>query len=85
MKKKSKQPNQKEFDKKLSLIEESLQHFQHVVPIETVEPYQNNPRENSEAVDKVVDSLLECGWCNSIAVESMENRIIGPSFSRFFE
>lgn len=82
MKKKSKQPDQKEFDKKLSLIEESLQHFQHVVPIETVVPYQNNPRENSEAVDKVVDSLLECGWCNSIAVESMENRIIAAGHTR---
>lgn len=36
MKKNSKQPDQKEFDKKLSLIEKSLNHFQHVVPIETV-------------------------------------------------
>ena len=82
MKKKPKQTDQSDFDKKLALIEESLTRFQHVVPIETVIPYQNNPRDNSEAVDKVVDSLLECGWCNSIAVESMEKRIIAAGHTR---
>lgn len=66
----------------LELIEQSLKNFQFVVPIETLIPYENNPRDNAAAVMPVVRSLLECGWCNSIAVESMDNRIIAAGHTR---
>ena len=82
MKKKKPKDEKAEFSKKLALIEESLSRFQHVVPIETVIPYQSNPRDNSAAVDKVAESLLECGWCNSIAVESLKNPVIAAGHTR---
>ena len=82
MKKKKPKDEKGEFSKKLALIEESLSRFQHVVPIETVIPYQSNPRDNSAAVDKVAESLLECGWCNSIAVESLKNPVIAAGHTR---
>ena len=82
MKKKKPKDEKSEFSKKLALIEESLSRFQHVVPIETVIPYQSNPRDNSAAVDKVAESLLECGWCNSIAVESLKNPVIAAGHTR---
>lgn len=71
-----------QFEQGLALIEESLSRFPHVVPIETVNPYQNNPRDNSDAVEKVMNSLLECGWCNSIAVESLQNPVIAAGHTR---
>ncbi|MBO4520307.1 MAG: DNA modification methylase [Alphaproteobacteria bacterium] len=82
MKKKKPKDEKGEFSKKLALIEESLSRFQHVVPIETVIPYQSNPRDNSAAVEKVAESLLECGWCNSIAVESLKNPVIAAGHTR---
>ncbi len=64
------------------LIEASLAGFDHVVPIETVIPYENNPRDNTDAVDPVAKSLWECGWCNAIAVESLEKRMIVAGHTR---
>ncbi len=64
------------------LIEASLAGFDHVVPIETVIPYENNPRDNTDAVDPVAKSLWECGWCNAIAVESLEKRVIVAGHTR---
>ena len=80
--KKAKKQNDRSRKQKLALIEESLSRFQHVVPIETVIPYQQNPRDNSAAVEKVMESLLECGWCNSIAIESMKNPVIAAGHTR---
>ena len=80
--KKAKKQNDRSRKQKLVLIEESLSRFQHVVPIETVIPYQQNPRDNSAAVEKVMESLLECGWCNSIAIESIKNPVIAAGHTR---
>ncbi len=64
------------------MIEASLTGFDHVVPIETVIPYENNPRDNTDAVDPVAKSLWECGWCNAIAVEGLEKRVIVAGHTR---
>ena len=80
--KKNKKPKDQSQKQELALIEKSLSRFQHIVPIETVIPYQSNPRDNSAAVEKVMESLLECGWCNSIAIESMKNPVIAAGHTR---
>ena len=80
--KKNKKPKDQSQKQELALIEKSLSRFQHIVPIETVIPYQSNPRDTSAAVEKVMESLLECGWCNSIAIESMKNPVIAAGHTR---
>lgn len=40
------------------------------VVIDTVKPYERNPRHNDEAVQKVVASLREFGWQQPIVVDS---------------
>jgi len=80
--KKMQNPDEKSKKAGFDLIEASLKGFQHVVPIDSVIPYDNNPRNNDAAVEPVANSLLECGWCNAIAVESMEKRIIAAGHTR---
>ena len=38
-------------------------------PIERVKPYENNPRKNDDAVEKVANSIREFGWQQSIVVD----------------
>ena len=44
-------------------------------------PYDNNPRRNEGAVDAVVESIKQCGYCSPILVD--ENNIILAGHTRF--
>ena len=48
-----------------------------MMPIGEVRPYPNNPRINSEAVDKVAASLKSFGWRQPIVVDSNNVIIVG--------
>lgn len=48
-----------------------------MMPIGEVRPYPNNPRINSEAVDKVAASLKSFGWRQPIVVDSSNVIIVG--------
>ena len=48
-----------------------------MMPIGEVHPYPNNPRINSEAVDKVAASLKSFGWRQPIVVDSSNVIIVG--------
>lgn len=51
-------------------IEKSLEKFKTVVSIDTVIPYEKNPRNNDEAVSGVAASLRDFGWKQAIVVDS---------------
>lgn len=46
-------------------------------PIERVKPYENNPRKNDEAVEKVAASIREFGWQQPIVVDDNGVVIVG--------
>lgn len=46
-------------------------------PIEKVKPYENNPRKNDEAVDKVAASIREFGWQQPLVVDKDGVLIVG--------
>lgn len=41
-----------------------------LVPIENVKPYENNPRDNDDAVDAVANSIKEFGWQQPIVIDT---------------
>ena len=41
-----------------------------LVPIENVKPYENNPRDNDDAVDAVANSIKEFGWQQPIVTDT---------------
>lgn len=45
--------------------------------IEDVKPYENNPRKNDEAVEKVANSIKEFGWQQPIVVDKDGIVIVG--------
>ena len=45
--------------------------------IDKVVPYENNPRHNDDAVEKVANSLREFGWKQSLVVDSDGVLIVG--------
>ena len=45
--------------------------------IDKVVPYENNPRRNDDAVEKVANSLREFGWKQSLVVDSDGVLIVG--------
>ena len=47
------------------------------LPIEKVKPYENNPRINDAAVDKVAMSIKEFGWQQPIVVDENNVVIVG--------
>lgn len=46
-----------------------------------IKPYEKNPRRNDEAVDAVVASIEQCGYCSPILVD--ENNIILAGHTRY--
>lgn len=46
-------------------------------PIENVRPYENNPRKNDDAVEKVANSIREFGWQQPIVVDGDGVVIVG--------
>lgn len=46
-------------------------------PIENVTPYENNPRKNDEAVDKVANSIKRFGWQQPLVVDSNGVLVVG--------
>lgn len=49
-------------------------------PISEIRPYPNNPRINDDAVDAVVESIRQCGYCAPIVVD--ENMVILAGHTR---
>ena len=45
-------------------------------PITSIRPYENNPRQNDEAVDAVAESIREFGFRQPIVVDT-EGVIVG--------
>lgn len=48
-----------------------------MMPIGDVHPYENNPRKNDEAVEKVAESLKQFGWQQPIVVDKDNVIIVG--------
>ncbi|HUV84100.1 MAG TPA: ParB N-terminal domain-containing protein [Methanosarcinales archaeon] len=48
-----------------------------LMPINTLKPYANNPRDNKKAVDKVAESLKIYGWQQPIVADQDNIIIIG--------
>lgn len=46
-----------------------------------IKPYENNPRRNDQAVDAVVESIKQCGYCSPILVD--ENHVILAGHTRY--
>ena len=46
-----------------------------------IKPYENNPRRNDQAVDAVVESIKQCGYCSPILVD--ENNVILAGHTRY--
>lgn len=46
-----------------------------------IKPYEKNPRRNETAVEKVVESIKQCGYCSPILVD--ENNMILAGHTRF--
>ena len=46
-----------------------------------IKPYEKNPRRNDDAVDAVVASIEQCGYCSPILVD--ENNVILAGHTRF--
>jgi len=51
-----------------------------VVDIKDIIPYKNNPRLNAEAVEKVKESIEQCGYVNPIVID--EDNIILAGHTR---
>lgn len=47
------------------------------LPIKDIKPYENNPRDNTKAVDKVVESIRAYGWQQPIVVDKNNVIIVG--------
>lgn len=47
------------------------------LPIEDIKPYENNPRDNTKAVDKVAESIQAYGWQQPIVVDKNNVIIVG--------
>ena len=47
------------------------------VPIENIKPYENNPRNNKDAVGKVAESIKEFGWQQPIVIDKNDVIIAG--------
>ena len=45
--------------------------------LEEIRPYENNPRKNEPAIDKVAESLKEFGWQQPIVVDTQGVVIAG--------
>lgn len=50
------------------------------VSLNTIKPYENNPRLNDNAVDAVAESIRQCGYCAPIVVD--ENMVILAGHTR---
>lgn len=50
------------------------------VAIDTIKPYENNPRLNEDAVEAVMESIRQCGYCAPIVVD--ENMVILAGHTR---
>lgn len=48
-----------------------------VVPIKSIKPYENNPRNNDDAVEAVANSIKEFGWQQPIVVDKDNVIIVG--------
>ncbi|MBQ8508060.1 MAG: ParB N-terminal domain-containing protein [Clostridia bacterium] len=46
-----------------------------------IKPYPNNPRKNDSAVESVMESIKQCGYCSPIIVD--ENMVILAGHTRF--
>ena len=49
--------------------------------ISQIKPYPNNPRKNDEAVESVMESIKQCGYCQPILVD--EDMVILAGHTRF--
>ena len=49
--------------------------------ISQIKPYPNNPRKNDEAVETVMESIKQCGYCQPILVD--EDMVILAGHTRF--
>lgn len=47
------------------------------VPIESIRPYENNPRRNEGAVDAVAESIRQCGYVSPIVVDENNEILAG--------
>lgn len=47
------------------------------LPIKDIKPYENNPRDNTKAVDKVAESISVYGWQQPIVVDKNNVIIVG--------
>lgn len=47
------------------------------IPVSSIKPYSNNPRDNTEAVEKVMESIREFGFQQPIVVDSDMVIIVG--------
>lgn len=45
--------------------------------IDEIKPYENNPRDNDDAVDSVANSIKEFGWQQPIVVDTEMVIIVG--------
>lgn len=45
--------------------------------IDDIKPYENNPRDNDDAVDSVANSIKEFGWQQPIVVDKDNVIIVG--------
>lgn len=50
------------------------------VPLESIKPYEHNPRMNDDAVGAVAESIRQCGYCAPIVVD--EDMIILAGHTR---
>ena len=48
-----------------------------IVPIKSIKPYENNPRNNDDAVEAVANSIKEFGWQQPIVVDKDNMIIVG--------
>lgn len=46
-----------------------------------IKPYDNNPRKNEAAVESVMESIKQCGYCNPILID--ENNVILAGHTRY--
>ena len=52
-----------------------------IVSMDEIIPYENNPRNNENAIDKVVESISEFGFTNPILLD--ENNVIIAGHTRY--
>lgn len=53
------------------------------VSIDQIKPYENNPRNNDDAVDAVANSIKEFGWQQPIVVDNGGVIIAGHTWNFF--